>query len=317
MNDLRAVMGTRGPADHEGARSDSEPAGDRMDLLRSFCHAARLENFSEADRAIASSQPAASLHVGALEKELGVRLFDRRGPRVVLTSVGQVLYDLAMPVVQALDRLPDTFAEQHRGVGSNVLQIGAGHIAARYLLPEYLKRFHEQHREVRVEVKTGTGREQIRRLRTLEIDVAVVAMEAPPRDLEFLPLVTGNPILVTCNDHPLGNRESVTIKDLAGYPFVGHPRTEYIRRTSEMTLRQQGVAPDVVVEVEGWEEIKSHVAAGVGISILPDLCLSENDPLCQIPIVDFVPRRRYGAITRRDGLLPREAKRFLSLLEKG
>ena len=62
-----------------------------------------------------------------------------------------------------------------------------------------------------------------------------------------------------------------------------------------------GVAPDIVVEVDGWGVITNYVTAGVGISIVPDLCLCGHDRLWKIPFKGAVPPRRYGAITRRNG----------------
>ena len=73
-----------------------------------------------------SSQPAVSTQIRTLEEELGVLLFERRGPRIALSRIGQKLYRLAMPLVEGMDRLPDTFFEEHYGVVSGDLRIGAG-----------------------------------------------------------------------------------------------------------------------------------------------------------------------------------------------
>ena len=75
-----------------------------------------------------------------------------------------------------------------------------------------------------------------------------------------------------------------------------------------------GVAPDVVVEVDGWGVITNYVAAGIGISFVPDLCLTEHDPLWKISLKSYIPQRRYGAITRRDRLMTLAASRFLRIV---
>ena len=100
-----------------------------------------------------SSQPAVSLQVRNLEQELGFQLFERRGPRISATYAGQALYRLAMPLVQAMDRLPDVFAAQHHGVVSDTLRIGAGQVSAVHLLPRYLERFREQYPEIQIVVE--------------------------------------------------------------------------------------------------------------------------------------------------------------------
>ena len=261
-----------------------------------------------------SSQPAVSLQVRTLEEELGVLLFERRGPRIALTRVGASLYQLAMPLVEGMDRLPGTFAERHHGVAADVLRIGAGQTSAAYLLPKYLKQFRERYPEVVIDIRTGTGQQRLDWLRGYELDLIVAAMDIAPSDVEFHPVYGSCPVLITSLDHPLAGRDSVAIKETAAYPFVGHTSQQYVRQVAEVILRLHGVAPDVAVEVDGWGVITSYVAAGVGISFVPDLCLTENDPLWKISFEGTIPKRRYGAITRRDGLLTRAAVRLLRIM---
>ena len=231
-----------------------------------------------------SSQPTVSLQVRALEKALGVRLFERRGPRISLTRVGRKIYEVAMPLVVAMDRLPDTFAEDHRGEAADVLRIGAGETSAAYLLPRYLKKYREQFAGTKIEVRTGTGRKRLGWLRDYELDVIVAAMDIPPPDVNFYPILKSDAVLITPLDHPLAGRNSVAIEETAAYSFVGHTSAHFVRRFEETLLGLYGVAPDIVVEVDGWGEIKNYVSAGVGIAFVPELCLTEHDRLWKISL---------------------------------
>lgn len=288
--------------------------GDRLKQLRAFCQAARLGSISQAAELVQSSQPAVSLQVRTLEEELGALLFERRGPRISLTRVGESLYKLAMPLVEGMDRIPNTFAEQHHGVVPDVLRIGAGQTSAGYLLPKYLKQFRERYPETRIQIRTGTGRQRLSWLRAYELDVVVAAMDVPPQDVDFHPIHASGPVLITSATHPLAGRDTASIKEVAAYPFVGHTSTQYVRRVAEMILRMHGVAPDVAVEVDGWGVITNYVAAGVGISFVPDLCLVEHDHLWKISFKDHFPLRTYGAVTRRDKLITLAAGRFLRIM---
>ena len=291
-----------------------EHGRDRLKQLRAFCHAARLGNISRAAERILSSQPAVSAQVRTLEEELGVQLFRRHGPRIYLTQVGRDLYKRAMPLVQGMDRLPDTFAEEHHGDVGAALKIGAGKTSAAYLLPEYLERFRSRYPRARIEIRTGTGQQRIEWLRDYELDLVIAAVDTPPADVDFHPVLTSEPVLITARDHALARRESVAIEDIAAYPFIGHASTHYIRQVSEMILRLHGVAADVVVEVDDWGVIANYVAAGVGISIVPEFFLSERDRIERISLKGVIPPRRYGAMTRRDGLLGVAGKRFLRMM---
>ena len=294
------------------------PKRDRLKQLRAFCRTARLGGISRAAEWLASSQPAVSLQVRTLEEELGVTLFERRGPNITLTRIGENLYRLAMPLVEGMDRLPGTFAERHHGVVSDHLRIGAGETSAAYLLPEYLKRFRERYPGIRVEVKTGSGQQRLDWLRHYELDITIAALDAPSPDVVCHLVSTSDFLLVTPLDHPLAGRETVTLAETAPYPFVGHGSRHYIRRIAEMAMRlsSPGSNPDVVVEVDGWDAIMCYVAAGVGISVVPELCLTKQRH--QVWTASFegalpLPRR-YGAIMRRDGLIAMAAYNFLRIM---
>ena len=264
-----------------------------------------------------SSQPAVSTQIRRLEEELGVPLLMRRGPRLAPNRIGKRLYRLAMPIVHGIDRLPDTFLEEHYGEVADHLRIGAGQTSAGYLLPPFLKRFRERFPEIRVEVKIGAGRQRLGWLREFELDLVVGAMLFPPSDLEFHRVAESSGILITAENHPLAGRDSVPLEEVAAYPFVGHSSSHFVRQTLDTILRLHGVVPDVVVEVDGWGVITNYVAAGAGISFVPDLCLTEHDRLWKIRFEGIIPKRWYGAITRRNGPLSLAAGRFLETMAAG
>ena len=288
---------------------------DRLKQLRAFCQAARLGSISRAAEQVMSSQPAVSLQVRSLEEELGVRLFERRGPRIALTPVGRNLHRLARPLVEGMDRLPDTFAERHLDMLAGPLCIGAGQTTAACLLPRYLEQFREQYPEVRIEVRTGTGQERLGWLRDYELDLIVAAMDIPSPDVEFYPVLSSELLLITPLDHPLAGRDSVSVDEFTVYPFIGHTSAFYVRQITEVILRLRGAALDFAIEVDGWSAITRYVAAGAGIAFVPDLCLNERDQVWKISFKGDAPLRTYGAITRRDGLLGMAASRFLRIMD--
>ena len=287
---------------------------DRLKQLRSFCHTARFGSITRAAKQVMVSQPAVSTHIRTLEQELGVLLFERNGPRITLTRIGQRLYHHAMPLMVGMDRLHDTFLEEHYGVVSDDLRIGAGEVSAAYVLPEYLKRFQECYAGIRIIVKTGTGQQRLDWLRDYELDLVVAAMDFPPPDVEFHPIVESELVLITPEDHPLAGRDSVTSEDAAAYPFVGHTTERYASQVAEVIAGLHGVALDVAVEVNGWGVITNYVAAGVGISVVPDVCLTEHDRLWKTRLKGDLPLRKYGAITRRGGPLSLAASRCLEIM---
>ena len=264
-----------------------------------------------------SSQPAVSTHIRALEEELGVQLFERRGPRIVLSRIGRMLYRRAMPLVEGMDRLPDTFSEEQYGVASDHLLIGAGQLSASYILPEFLSRFRESNPGIRVHVKTGTGRQRLDWLRNYDLDLVVAAMDRLPPDLEFHPILESELVLATPEDHPLAGRAVVDFEEASGYPHIRHTAEHYSTRAWEVIARLYGVNPEIAVEVNGWGVITNYVAAGAGVAVVPDQCLTDHDGLRKIRFPDVLPPRKYGAITRRCGPISLCARRFLEIMAAG
>ena len=291
--------------------------GDRLKQLRAFCHAARLGSITRAAEYIFSSQPAVSQQVRALEDDLEVTLFERNGPRISLSPAGRQLYEAAMPVVAGMDRLPFTFAEQHHGDLSGELHLAAGRATAAFAMPEYLRRFRERHRAIRVNVRTGTGQERIDWLRAYEVDIVFGAIDVPPPDLDFHFIFPSRFFLVTSEGHPLAGRESVEIAEAAAYPLILPAAGSYARRVADLIARQHGLTIDVVVEVNGWSVIKRYVEAGIGISVVPDLCLTDRDRVWRIPFDRYLPDRRYGVLMRRDPNPSLAAERFIQLVDPG
>ena len=312
-SDIAGVRGRRPAADVEN-RKQRYPKGDRLKQLRAFCQTARLGSISRAAEQIMSSQPAVSLQVSALEEELGLSLFDRRRPHMTLTRVGESLYQLAMPLVQGMDRLPTPLPSSTMASSRIYFVSEPGRSPLRTCCPKYLKQFQQQYPGTRIHVRTGTGRERLRWLRDYEIDLVVAAMDVPRPGFDFHPVLASDPVLITPEDHPLAGRTSVTMEEIAAYPIVGHASTHLNRQVLETILRLKGIVLDVVVEIDGWDMITNYVAAGIGISFVPELCLSKRDQVWRIPIKGIIPQRRYGAITRRDGLLALAASRFLRIM---
>ena len=284
---------------------------DRLKQLRAFCETARHGSISRAAERLGSSQPAVSMQVRALEEELGVSLFERRGPRITLTRVGQSLYRAAVPVVEGLVRLPALLAENREGVAPRWLRIGAGQVSAGYLLPGPLERFRARHPAARIEVRTGTGPQRLEWLRRFELDAAVGVVDAGAPGIEFHHLRTSTMVLAVPEDHPLVGRGAVEPAALNHLAFIAPTHAQHARRLQDMLMHVHGVTPRVLVEVDGWGAILNHVAAGIGVAFVPDICVTASERVATVAVNARPIPRIYGIAVRRERLMSLAARRFL------
>jgi len=288
----------------------------RLKQLRAFCHAARTGSVSAAAEQIFLSQPTVSLQIQALEREFDTMLFERRGPKIKLTPEGELLFQLAQPLVEGMDKLHETFATHCGRVDQGILNIAAGESTILYILPEPVRRFTAQYPGIELKLHNVTGRDGLAMLRADEADLAVGSMLEVPDDITYRPVVTFCPKLITPVDHPLASKDAVTLEDIAPYGLILPPRHLSTWRIVDLVFRQHDLGYQVTLEAGGWEVIKKYVELGLGISIVTDVCLTGEDRLACIPLEQYFPRRSYGIVLRRGKFLSPQAKRFLEVLDE-
>lgn len=286
----------------------------RLQQLRGFCSAAQAGNISKAAEKLFLSQPSVSLQVQALERELKVTLFERRGPKISLTPDGQTLYDLAEPLVKQIDKLHETFAAARGGMETGRLDIAAGESTILYILPRLVQQFVADYPGIELKLHNVTHRSGLDMLRADEADFAVGSMRDTPADVEYQPLFAYDPILITAPDHPLAKKKRVTIQDVAKYPLILPPRHVATWKVIDLVFEKHQLEYHVSLEAGGWEAIKKYVELGLGVSVVTNICLTEQDKLAAIPLGRYFPNRYYGLITRRGKFLTPQAQRFIEIM---
>ncbi|MEM7255272.1 MAG: LysR family transcriptional regulator [Pseudomonadota bacterium] len=287
----------------------------RLKQLRAFCTAARHGSISKAADALFLSQPSISLQVQALERELGLALFQRNGPRIALTPDGKAVYDMAAPLVEGIDRLPETIDARLRDLNHGVLNIAAGESTILYILPPFVRAFSNAYPQVKLALHNVTGRDGLSRLRADEADFAVGSMLDVDDDLEYHPIFNFAPVLITAEDHPLAGLDEVTLEDIGPYGLILPPRELSTWRMVDLAFRSERVDYRVQLEVGGWEVIKTYVALGLGVSIVTSVCLVGNEPLSVKPLDRYFPHRSYGIVRRRGRFLSEAARRFIAQMD--
>lgn len=284
--------------------------------LRAFCITHQEGNMSRASEVLFASQPTISLQIKKLETELQVKLFERRGPKLKITTEGEILYNIACPLVQGVDHIKDNFQAQYGDLTSGELSIAAEESTLLYTLPEPINKFVTQYPGIRLKMANVTGRDGRELLKADEVDFTVSSMLDVPEHLDYAPFVTYPPVLIAPKDHPLTTLEKVTIKDIGQYGLILPPAHFSSWRLIKMVFALNGVNYKVALEAGGWEVVKRYVDMGLGVSIVTTICLTEKDKekFVTIPLEEYFPHRKYGVVTRKGKLLSSPAQRFIEIL---
>lgn len=305
-------------------RPREEPArfyykGNRLKQLRAFCYAVKFGTVARAAEALFLSPSSVSLQLTALEKELGAHLLERTRPRLALTSEGQMLYDLARPLVEGVESLDQHFRTQRQGMDQGEVNIAAGASTIQYLLPPLVRDYRERFPDVRLQLSNVTGKDGLALLRSDQVDFAVGSMLDVPHDLSYEPVHWFDPMLILPLDHPLAAKADIALEELSPYGLILPPQRLTTYRLVDLVFQQRRVPYRVAIEVGGWEVIKQYVAMGLGISIVTGICLTDDDKarLAVRNMRRYFPQRSYGVVVRKGKYLSAHARAFVDLIKPG
>jgi DNA-binding transcriptional LysR family regulator len=236
--------------------------------LRIFRTVARTLSFTRAATELGYVQSNVTAQVKALERELGVPLFDRLGRRVALTDPGRVLLRYAERLLDLSEEAREAVAGDGEPAGT--LVVGASPSLSAYRLPRLLRLFGARFPRVKLSFRP-TPHEELRvRVADGSLDVAFL-LEKPVRlaSLRVEALAEEPLVVLAPPDHPLADAARVGPTDLAGEQVVlTEPGCNY-RLIFELELQEAGVRPAATLEFDGVETVKQCVAAGMGVAMLP------------------------------------------------
>ena len=302
------------------ARQRMTDKRDRLKQLRTFYYAAHLESITGAAEILEVTHATVSTRVRALEQELGARLFDRGGGGVSRTEAGEVLYRIVGPLMKGTDDLLLHLSEQLKGDVSGELRIGVSHCVATSLLPSHLDRFHHRYPDIRLRLRRCATEDGAGLLLADEVELlfgpqGFMRSDQSREKLVYRPLYPYRFVLATPLDHPLAGRTSVTQEEVAAYPMIVRRAGMFSTRFGESPARTPGLESSVVLDFGVCNIIKRHIEAGIGIAILPNVCITDADRLATIPLTQHFRSRTGGLITRGDRTLSPAAKRLFELFE--
>jgi DNA-binding transcriptional LysR family regulator len=126
-------------------------------------------------------------------------------------------------------------------------------------------------------------------------------------------------MLIMPPDHPLADKQDITIEDLSPYGLILPPQRLTTYRLVDLVFQQRQVPYTVAIEVGGWEVIKHYVGMGLGISIVTGICLTDDDRehLAVRNMRRYFPQRSYGVVMRKGKYLSAEARAFVDLIKPG
>jgi DNA-binding transcriptional LysR family regulator len=239
-----------------------------LDQLHALAEVVALGSFSAAARRLNLSQPAVSLQIRELETRLGVRLIDRIGKRAFATAVGQDVVAHAQRLMDEAERTLAT-ARRHREGALGRVTVGAGYTSLVHLLPPVIRSLRERHPGLELVVTTGTTTRVIELMQENRVELGIVTLPVDPRAFRITPLREGQMFAVFPASYPVIPSRA-TPAFLADHPVVLELGRAHHTRASRGWFADAGIDVRPVMELDNAEAVKMVVAAGLGVSVLPE-----------------------------------------------
>ena len=279
--------------------------------LKYFLAVAKHKNFQKAADECAISQPALSMKIKELEKDLG-QLIERGSKKFYLTQTGQALIDKAETIIQSFDDLKHL---ANKGNKINKLSIGAIPTVAPYLLPRIIKTISKKYNDIVIEPKENVTEKLISYLISGRVDLAILALPTHEPLLNEVPLFEEEFLLIRhTNDanKPVPNNKELTNMKLLLLE-EGH-----CLRSQTLSFCKINSVPKNIMEGTTLTTLVQMVSSGIGVTLIPEIAVPFETRSTKVSVSRFnqqKPKRTIGLVWRKSNPLTQQFNEIGSLLK--
>jgi len=266
--------------------------------LEYFLEAARQRSFTRAAAHLHLAQAALSEQIRKLEDELGAKLFHRGRRETVLTAAGETLRVHAEGLIERAAAAREAVKDLI-GLRGGRLAIGAIPSVSACVLPAAIAAFRKLHPLVELALFEGTSEAVAQWVESGRVEFGIVQLPTSSGNFDEQRLFTEPFVALMAKSHPLAHKRGIDLTVLVDEPFVFYKGRA--RDTALAACRAAGFEPRIACESSELETIRSLVAAGLGIAILPRLAASGEMAQCTVISLKGKPIERQVAMLTRAG----------------
>jgi DNA-binding transcriptional LysR family regulator len=290
--------------------------------LQSLCRVAELRNFSRAAEDLFLTQPTVSGHILALEKSLGVRLFDRTGREARLTKAGQILYQFASKVFRLRRDALNALSEFSQGIRGE-LCLGASTIPGEYILPKLLGKFKREHPHLVVGLKIADTQQIVQEVLKGDVEFGLIGAKIEHASLQYELFSKDKIVFIGAPDISRTARPKMTLNELFQMPCILREEGSGTRMAVEKVLKKIGKNLGhfrEIVEMGSTASVKAGVRAGLGFAFISQAAVEEEltqGLVSEIQLEGVEPiLRQIYLVSHRGRTLSPMAVRFFRYLRK-
>ena len=252
-----------------------------LDQLRILKAIAEQGSFKKAADVLYVTQPAVSLQIQNLEKQLEITIFDRGGRKALLTEAGQILLDYCQRILNQCDEACKA-VEDLNSLQGGTLVIGASQTTGTYLMPRMIGLFRQKYPDVSVQLQVHSTRRTGWSVANGQIDLGIIGGQLPTELeslLDVIPYATDELALVLPAKHKLAKEKELRKEDLYKINFVTLDSKSTTRKVVDKLLKDSGLDIQrlkIEMELNSLEAIKNAVQSGLGAAFLPVISIEKE-----------------------------------------
>lgn len=272
---------------------------------------------TEAAERLCLVQSAVSQHLARLEKELGTRVFVRKGKRLVgLTAAGERVLGYARQALAVRENIL-AVGRDHVDETHGVLRIGTTHTQARYVLPPVIRAFRQLYPSVSLQIHQGTPQELVEMAYSNRVDFSICTEELGDHSgLTAIPCYRWNRGLVAPKGHPVLKRRPLSLEAICEYPLITYTFGFTGAGHMQTTFARAGLRPEVVLSAVDTDVIKTYVRERLGVGLIASMAYSpeQDRDLALRDLSQLLPWETTWIAYHSDKYLRRFQQRFIDLL---
>lgn len=291
--------------------------------LEAFVEVAESGSFSKAAKRLFLTQPTVSAHILALEKELDIRLFVRNTKEVCLTEEGQRLYRYARQMADLQYKIEEEFGHR-KEEEKQCIVIAASTVPAQYLLPELLTKFNDKYPGEQLRIREMDSAQVVEQVSEHKADIGFTGTVLEKKHCKYIPFYRDEMVIIAPNigRYQAIDRESEDISWICRETMLMREEGSGTRKEAERQLAELGITPErlnILASIGNQETIKKSVIQGLGISILSNLAVREEEHAGKL-LTFSIPSERSGrdinVVYNKNYQLSKSAKRFLRTVKE-
>ncbi len=282
-----------------------------------FKRLSETEHYTEAASSLFITQPSLSHAISELEKELGVSLFARKGRNVEITQNGKRFLPYVEDALASLENGRLTLQKSSMDTKENI-RIAFIYTMGEYVVPQLIHNYSATpgRHNVTFSFTQGTSLTLLQELKSGRTDLAICSYIADESDIDFIPIIQQELVVVTAKDHPLARlyRDEVDLVETIHYPYIYFSENSGLRPFIDNVFIQQKLVPDIACYVEEDTAMAGLVSIDYGIAIMPRISALANYNVHILAIKNKIPPRFIYLATMKDRVLSPAIQSFKNFI---